>query len=97
MAKNKTTEDFANDGFNVYNQEPKVDKVVTPKFTKNESKVIIMDNREVINAVKESNQALQDGLKQLIYNINSKPEGFTLNIERDQRGFMKSIKVKINK
>lgn len=95
MAKKMSVEDFESDGFVVYHQKDKekVKDVVPMK----PSKVIIMDNKDVLNAVKESNEALRTGLEQLVYSMETKPDSFTLDIQRDSRGFMQSIKVKVNK
>lgn len=105
MARKMTVEDFENDGFVVYNERTRPKKanpkepseVPQKQLSKNPAKIIIMDNKDVLAAVKESNEALKAGLEQLIYSMESKPESFTLNIERDQRGFMTKIKVKVNK
>lgn len=97
---NKTVEDFEADGFMVYSEKekPPVAKVTpAPAAPTPPAKIIIMDNKDVLVALKESNKALKEGLETLVYSMQSKPEGFTLDIERDSRGFMKSIKVKVNK
>lgn len=102
-SKYMTVEDFANDGFEIYDESPKPKKVSSPVakpapvVPAASSKVIIIDNKEVLTAVKESNDNLQTGLKQLVYAMETKPNSFTLDIERDNQGFMKKIKVNLNK
>lgn len=99
--KVKSIEDFEADGFEIYDHRP-ADKgaKVKPAEKQVPSKIIIMDNNDVLKAVQESNAALKAGLEKLVgamYNMQEKPDSFTLDIKRDQHGFMKSINVKINK
>ncbi len=109
MGSKMSVEDFENDGFIVYTEKdnskelavktdvpkaPPVPKTVAPKTP---SKIIIMDNKDVLAAVKESNDVLKSGLEQLVHSMSAKPQSFTLDIKRDQRGFMTSINVKVNK
>jgi hypothetical protein len=97
----RTIQDFENEGFTVYEEGEgiktiKADNPIPAPETE-PSKLIIMDNRDVLTAIKDSNEALQNGLAQLIYSMESKPDGFTLDIERDSRGFMTRIRAKVNK
>ena len=95
--RNRSVEDFENDGFTVYTEEddddteyevpePTPTKVVTKKSTK----VVIIDNKDIVHAVSKSTEVL----KSLVNYMASKPQSFTLNIKRDDRGFMSSIEVK---
>jgi hypothetical protein len=105
MGRKTSVEDFENDGFTVYTEKddskkyevkveaPKVAPTVAPKTP---SKIIIMDNKDVLVAVKESNEVLKNGLEQMVRSMDSKPKSFTLDIKRDQQGFMTSINVKVN-
>lgn len=104
---NMTVEDFENDGFKIYEEsnKPRAKSSVL-KDTKTPvksaapeavSKVVIIDNKDVLDAVKDSNLALQANIKELVCALDTKkPNSFTLNIERDQYGLMKSIKVKVD-
>jgi hypothetical protein len=99
--KVKSIEDLESVGFKVYDNRP-VDKGAKDKPAEKQvpAKIIIMDNNDVLKAVQESNAALKTGLETLVnsmYSMQEKPDNFTLTIERDQRGLMKSINVKVNK
>lgn len=97
--KNKSLSDLESEGFTIY---PDMDKPkTTPKVTtlpvQPQQKIIIMDNREVLKAVAESNKQFKESIEYLMGSMSEKPDSFTLDIQRDQHGFMKSIKVKVNK
>jgi len=105
MAHKQSIEDFEADGFTVYSNDERPKKPIKKiEASQNSptppSKVIIMDTREVLKAVQASNETLKHGLENLIttmYSMDKKPDNFTLSIERDARGFMTNIKVKVNK
>ena len=104
----KRIEDFESDGFEIYdedNPKPSADKGYQAP---GETKIIVVDTKEVLRAVEatnmivrqgmeNSNRQLQSSIEKLVRTIGKKPESFTLEIKRDQRGFMTSVDVKINK
>lgn len=110
----KRIKDFEADGFSIY-EEPKYVKpseTMAPPHTDahvvGETKIIVVDTKEVLHAVahtnvivkqgiENSNLQLQAGIEKIVQAMGSKPDSFTLDIKRDQRGFMTSIDVKINK
>ena len=103
----KRIEDFENDGFVIYGDGDH--KPSTPQAqVVGETKIVVVDTKEVLHAVahtnvivkqgiENSNLQLQAGIAQIVKAMGVKPESFTLDIKRDQRGFMTSIDVKINK
>lgn len=103
----KRIEDFENDGFEIYDEgypKPSADK---PQVS-GETKIVVVDTKEVLHAVEttnmivkqgieNSNRQLQASIARLVQAVGRKPDSFTLNIKRDQHGFMTSVDVKINK
>ncbi len=102
----KTLEDFEDEGFTIY--EPGQKKQAPAAQQATESKIVVIDNKELVQAVERtnkvfqqsiaaSNAVMQASIESLVAAMSNKPDSFTLNIERDQRGFMTSVTVKINK
>ncbi len=101
-------EDFENEGFSIYDEDdlkPSSDKV--PQVV-GETKVVVVDTKEVLLAVEttnmivkqgieNSNRQLQASIARIVQAVGHKPDSFTLDIKRDQHGFMTSVDVKINK
>tara|TARA_R110002096_G_C14661910_1_gene728362 strand:+ start:49357 stop:49680 length:324 start_codon:yes stop_codon:yes gene_type:complete len=105
--KDKNLDDLESEGFTIYNESFPKPSDPTPTGVGAETKIVVVDTKEVLHAVAAGNQIVQAGMEnsnrqlqsvigQLIANIPKKPESFTLDIKRDQRGFMTSIDVKIN-
>ena len=103
----KSIEDFENDGFSIYDEGQRPSDTSAPQ-SPGETKIVVVDTKEVLHAVERtnmvvkhgienSNRQLQASIDKLVASISKKPESFTLDIKRDQRGFMTSIDVKINK
>ena len=101
----KSLEDFENDGFTIYEPGQKKQSS-SPAHV--ESKIVVIDNKELVAAVERtnavfqqsiatSNATMQASIESLAATMANKPDSFTLDIERDQRGFMTSVTVKINK
>lgn len=65
------------------------------------TKIIIMDNREVLKAVEASNKTLKAGFEKLIKSMYSmhpaqeKPNNISVKIERDNRGLMTGATLKV--
>jgi len=102
----KSLEDFENDGFTIYEPGQKKQSPSAPPAT--ETKIVVLDNKELVQAVERTNQVfqqsvttsnalLQASIENLVATLANKPDSFTLDIERDGRGFMTSVTVKINK
>lgn len=102
----KRLEDFENDGFKIYDEgeKPSPDKPNSP----GETKIVVVDNKEVLHAVETTSMIVKQGIEnsnrqlaasvaRIVQAAGQKPDSFTLDIHRDQRGFMTSIDVKINK
>lgn len=103
----KTLEDFEEDGFTIYNESFPKPNTPVPTGVGGETKIVVVDTKEVLSAVQatnnivktgieNSNRQLQASIDKLVNSMAKKPESFTLDIKRDQRGFMTSIDVKIN-
>lgn len=99
----KTIEDFEDDGFSIYNEAehpkkaPKSEATHEKQKEQPQSKIVIMDNKDVLQAVEHSNNVMKESMENLVNSLKNRPNNFTLVIERDQRGFMKNIKVKVDK
>lgn len=102
----KRIEDFENDGFSIYEEGEKPS--AKKDQSASETKIVVVDTKEVLLAVnhtnvivkqgiENSNIQLQVGIEKIVQAMRVKPDSFTLDIKRDQRGFMTSIDVKINK
>lgn len=101
----KTLEDYENDGFSIY--EPgKKPKAVAQQAP--ETKIVVIDNKELVHAVERTNQVFQENMatssalmqacmEKMMSTMADKPDSFTMDINRDERGFMKSVTVTINK
>jgi len=102
----KRIEDFENDGFVIYGDEDHKPSAPQAQVV-GETKIVVVDTKEVLHAVahtnvivkqgiENSNLQLQASIERLVQTLAKKPESFTLDIKRDQRGFMTSVHVKIN-
>lgn len=102
----KSLEDFENDGFTIF--EPWQKKPTSDVHHAAETKIVVVDTKEVLLAVEKTNQVFQQSMaasnaifqasiENLVATMANKPDSFTLDIERDGRGFMTSVTVKINK
>lgn len=101
----KTIEDFEDEGFKIYDEGKK------PSAGPNDSgeaKIVVVDTKEVLIAVNHTNVIVKQGIEnsnkqlaasiaKIVRAVDDKPSSFTLDIHRDQRGFMTSIDVKVNK
>lgn len=101
----KTIEDFEDEGFKIYDEGKK------PSAGPNdmgEAKIVVVDTKEVLLAVESTNIIVKEGIEnsnkqlaasiaKIVRSVDDRPDGFTLDIHRDQRGFMTSIDVKVNK
>lgn len=110
---NKTTRsELSDEGFELVDNDAdmiKPKKKLKPEIRKSEkapAPIIIIDNKELIKAVNnealtraiiETNLLLQNKFDSLVKSLKEKPSNFTLNIKRDERGFMTSVDVKIIK
>ena len=103
----KTLKDFEDEGFKIYDEGKKPSSNSGPSDS-GETKIVVVDNKAVLHAVETTNAIVKEGIensnKQLAASVarivqaaGQKPDSFTLDIKRDQRGFMTSIDVKINK
>lgn len=101
----KNLEDLESDGFVIWNEA--FSKPVKGDPVEINPKIVVVDTKEVLSAVQatnlivktgieNSNRQLQASIDKLVNSMAKKPESFTLDIKRDQRGFMTSIDVKIN-
>lgn len=102
MARTKSLTDLESDGFVIHSdlERPQKAPKVTTLPVQSPAKIVIMDNRDVLKAVAESQKQFRESIERLIASMHSmsdKPGSFTLDIQRDQHGFMKSITVKVNK
>jgi len=109
--KIKSIEDFEADGFEIYSEgerpEKIVEKIVEKKSPYDKSsapaKVIIMDNTDVLKAVEASNKTLKEGMEKLVKSMYSmhptqeQPSSISVKIERDSRGLMVGATLKVNK
>ena len=104
----KRIEDFEEDGFKIYDESNPKPSADSPPHVMGETKVVVVDTKEVLKAVEttniivkqgieNSNRQLQASIDKIVHAVGHKPDSFTLEIKRDQRGFMTSIDVKINK
>lgn len=103
----KTIEDFESEGFKIYDEGKKPSSTSGPKES-GETKVLVLDTKEVLHAVNQANAIVKEGIEnsnkqlaasiaKIVRAVDERPDGFTLNIHRDQRGFMTSIDVKIKR
>lgn len=103
----KDIEDLENEGFTIYNESFPKPSAPAQAVAGGETKIVVVDTKEVLSAVQatslsvqmgmeNSNRQLQASMDKLVNSMAKKPESFTLDIKRDQRGFMTSIDVKIN-
>lgn len=104
----KLIQDLENDGFSIFSEED-LDKRNPASDEPIEPTVVVVDTKEVLAAVAEtsltvkagienSNRQLQSSVSQIVNAIKTEqPSSFTLDIKRDERGFMSSVEVKINK
>lgn len=104
--KNKSIEDFEDDGFEIYHPREKNKRFENK--AKPSAPVATNDNSDILKAIGESNltqqrssemtaKSFQHGIERLVKALADKPDSFTLDIERDERGFMKKVNVTINK
>ena len=104
----KKLKDLEEDGFTIYSETDTDRNVI-----EHETKIVVVDTKEVLSAIDNtnrimqagyvsSNQQLQDAIERLVGVLatkpdDKKPESFTLDINRDARGFMTSVDVKVNR
>lgn len=65
----------------------------TPQNKPPEPKVVIVDNKDMVSSMKESNQ----NIAALIAMLQNKPTDFTLDIVRNAQGRMTGVKVRVNR
>ena len=98
--KTKSLAELESDGFSIYSGLEQPKKTQPKASAPPQPKIIIMDNRDVLKAVAESQKLFKESIENLMasmYSMSEKPDSFTLDVQRDQHGFMKSITVKVNK
>jgi len=108
----KTVPELEADGFTIVSPGATKVSTATKSpevSTKNEAPIVLIDTKGLSKAVEESNavfkqsvensnRAFQAGIERIVQSsIATKSDSFTLDINRDERGFMSSVTVKINK
>lgn len=103
----KDLDDLENEGFVIYGGDTHK-KQAKGEPAVADTKIVVVDTKEVLHAVAATNAIVKAGMDnsnaqlklvvaELVSHMPKKPESFTLDIKRDQRGFMTSIDVKIGK
>ena len=104
----KTLEDLEEDGFEIYSSSEKKSRLQSKATSDAHNTAVAADNSDLLKAIGDSNlthlqssemtaKSFQYGIEKLIEAMADRPDSFTLDIERDERGFMKTVNVKVNK